>query len=126
MNNNINNNNQKFIAEKIRSEYIQKESPELDALRTLDAKVKRPANMFAGIFGTVSALVMGSGMSLAMTDIGQTLNLSNPMTTGIVIGLIGIVMASLTYPVYKKILTGRKNKYAAEIMKLSEKIVDKQ
>ncbi len=44
------NNDQKFAAEKIRSEYIQKESTELDALRALDAKVKRPANVFAGIY----------------------------------------------------------------------------
>ena len=32
------NNDQKFAAEKIRSEYIQKESTELDALRALDTQ----------------------------------------------------------------------------------------
>ena len=119
----MNNNDQKFMAEKIRSEYIEKKSTELDALRALDAKVKRPANLFAGIFGTISALVMGSGMSLTMTDLGQNLNIANSMTVGTVIGLIGIVMALLTYPVYKKILGNRRKKYAAEIMRLSEKVV---
>lgn len=119
----MNNNDQKFMAEKIRSEYIEKKSTELDALRALDAKVKRPANLFAGIFGTISALVMGSGMSLTMTDLGQNLDITNSMTVGTVIGLIGIVMALLTYPVYKKILGNRRKKYAAEIMRLSEKVV---
>lgn len=120
------NNDQKFAAEKIRSEYIQKESTELDALRALDAKVKRPANVFAGVYGTISALVMGSGMSLAMSNIGQTLNIPNPMAIGIVIGLVGMVMAALAYPIYKGILNSRKKKYADEIMKLSDKIVGKQ
>lgn len=122
----MNNSDQKFMAEKIRSEYIEKKSTELDVLRNLDAKVKHPANVFAGVFGTVSALVMGSGMSLAMTNLGQTLNISNPMTAGVVIGLVGMGMAALTYPIYKKILNSRRKKYAAEIMKLSDRIVDER
>ena len=40
-------NDQRFIAQKIRTQYMEKESTELDALRSLDAKVKRPANVFA-------------------------------------------------------------------------------
>lgn len=119
------NNDQKFMAEKIRSEYIEKQSTELDALRKLDAKVRRPANLFAGIWGTVSALVMGSGMSLVMTDIGGRIGTQESMTIGIAIGVIGLVMALLTYPVYKKILKSRKAKYADEIMKLSSHILEK-
>lgn len=122
----MNSNDQKFMAEKIRSEYIPKENTELDALRTLDAKVKRPANLFAGIFGTISALIMGSGMSLTMTDIGQSLGISKPMAVGSVIGIVGIGMAALTYPIYKKILGKRRKQYAAQIMRLSDRIVDKQ
>lgn len=95
-------------------------------MKELDAKVKRPANVFAGIFGTLSVLVMGSGMSLAMSDIGQTLNIPNSMTIGIVVGLVGIGMVALTYPIYKGILSSRKKKYADEIMKLSDEIVGKQ
>lgn len=119
----MNSNDQKFIAEKIRSEYIQKQTTELDELRMLDAKVKRPANLFAGVFGTVSALIMGAGMSLVMTDIGEILNISNSMAAGIFIGVIGMVMAMVNYPIYKKILQGRREEYAEEIMKLSDNIV---
>ncbi len=119
----MNNNDQKFMVEKIRSEYIKKEDTQLDALRALDAKVKRPANIFAGVFGTISALIMGSGMSLAMTDIGTKLGITTPMALGIVIGVVGMLMAILNYPMYKGILNGRKKKYADAIMKLSDEIV---
>lgn len=119
----MNNNDQKFMAEKIRSEYIEKKTTELDALKALDAKVRRPANIFAGVFGTISALVMGSGMSLVMTDIGEIIGVENSMTTGIVVGVIGLAMALITYPLYARLLKSRKNKYAAEIMKLSDRIV---
>ena len=65
----MNKNDQEFLVQKIRSQYTEKESTELDALRELDAKVKRPANVFAYVFGSISAIIMGVGMSLVMTDI---------------------------------------------------------
>lgn len=122
----MNTNDPKFMAQKIRTQYMEKESTQLDALRALDAKVKRPANVFAGVFGAISTLVIGSGMSLIMTNIGTTIGISNPLVPGIVIGVVGMLMAIVTYPIYRGILSGRKKKYAAEIMKLSDEIVDKQ
>lgn len=120
------NHNEKFIAQDIRAQYIEKQSTQLDALRALDRKVKRPANLFAGIFGTISALIMGAGMSLVMTDIGAVIGVSEPMTPGIAIGVVGMVMAILTYPIYNRILSGRKKKFGPEIMKLSEEIMSAQ
>ena len=108
---------------KIRTQYIEKTHTKLDELKVLDAKVKCPANVFAGIFGTVSALVMGSGMSMAMTDVGQVLNIPNPMVVGIIIGLVGMRMAILNYPMYKGILNSRRRKYADKIVALSDKIM---
>ena len=121
----MNNNDQQFMAQKIRTQYMEKESTELDELRALDAKVKRPVNIFAYLFGSVSALVMGSGMSLVMTNLGEKFGLENSMTLGILIGLIGMFMAIINYPVYKKLLASRKQKYAEQILKLSEKIMNK-
>ncbi|MBQ4150570.1 MAG: dihydropteridine reductase [Clostridia bacterium] len=119
------NNDKNFIAQNIRAQYTAKEFTELDELRALDAKVKRPANVFGYIFGSIAAIVMGSGMSLVMTDIGATLGIANPMVPGIVIGIIGMLMALVNYPMYKKILASRKNKYAPKILALSEKIMNK-
>ena len=121
----MNSNDKEFLAQKIRTQYVEKTPSELDELRELDARVKRPANIFAYAFGTVSALIMGSGMSLVMTEVGAKLGMENSLVPGIVIGALGLGMALLTYPIYKRILEKRKNKYGAEILKLSDKIMNK-
>ena len=121
----MNKNDQQFMAQKIRTQYMEKESTELDALRELDAKVKRPANVFAYIFGSISAVIMGAGMSLVMTDIGEVIGITSALVPGILVGALGLGMALLTYPMYKGILDSRKKKYGAEILELSEKIMNK-
>ena len=112
------NTNDKKTVEKIRGEYTPAEKTKLDELRALDRKVKRPASTFAYIFGTVGALVLGTGMCLAMEVIG------NMMIAGIAIGLVGIAMVSLTYPIYNKLLAARRAKYSAKIITLSDEILD--
>ena len=121
----MNKNDQQFMAQKIRTQYMEKQPSELDALRELDSKVKRPANVFAYVFGSISAIVMGAGMSLVMTDIGKTVGIENNMTYGIIIGVIGLALALINYPIYKGIMNSRKKKYAPQIIKLSEKIMEK-
>ncbi len=124
----MNRKDKDFIVQKIRSEYMEKsnEVKELEALKALDAKVKKPANVFAYVFGSVSAVIMGAGMSLVMTDIGSSIGMENAMIPGIVIGVVGMGMALANYPIYKKLLVSRKNKYAGEILKLSEKLISQQ
>lgn len=119
----MNRNDQEFLVQKIRSQYTEKKTTALDALRKLDAKVKRPANVFAYVFGSVSAIIMGSGMSLIMTDIGETLGMTNTMTPGIIIGVLGLAMELINYPLYKCILATRQKKYAEQIVKLSDSIM---
>ena len=116
-------NDKEFLVQKIRTQYTEKEHTALDALRQLDAKVKRPANVFAYVFGSVSAIIMGSGMSLVMTDIGTTLGMTSTMLPGIVIGIVGMFMAIINYPIYKGILGSRRKKYADQIIALSNKIM---
>ena len=121
----MNKNDYQFMAQKIRTQYMEKTPSELDALRELDSKVKRPANVFAYTFGSISAIVMGAGMSLVMTDIGATIGITSALVPGIAIGVLGLGMALLTYPMYKRILNARKKKYGAEIITLSDKIINK-
>ena len=115
----MNKNDQQFMAQKIRTQYMEKQSTELDVLRELDAKVKRPANVFAYTLGIVSSLVAGLGMSLAMQVIGGTTLLT---AIGIVIGVIGFTCMSINYPIYKKLLENGKKKYAYEIVELAREI----
>ncbi len=124
----MNHPDQEFLVQKIRTQYTEKEHTQLDALKALDKKVKRPANVFSYVFGTIGALVMGTGMSLAMnviepgTYIGITIR-ENMMLPGVIIGIIGMLMAIINYPIHKNILSSRKNKYASEIIKLSDNIM---
>ena len=120
----MNQKEKEFMVQKIRTQYTERENTQLDALKALDKKVKKTANVFAVVFGSISAVVMGSGMSLVMTDIGSIIGIESPMFPGIIIGVVGLVMALLTYPMYKKILNSRKKKYANEIIKLSDNIMN--
>ena len=122
----MNKNDQQFMAQKIRTQYMEKTPSELDTLRKLDAKVKRPASIFAYIYGSISAIIMGAGMSLVMTDIGAAIGITSALIPGIAIGVVGLGMALLTYPMYKGILNSRKKKYGAEIINLSDKIMNVQ
>ena len=119
----MNKNDQEFLVQKIRTQYTEKEHSQLDALKELDTKVKRPAYVFAYVFGSISAIIMGSGMSLVMTDIGTQFGMTETMVPGIVIGVIGMVMAIVNYPMYKKILASRRKKYADKIIALSDELM---
>lgn len=115
-------NDQEFLVQKIRTQYTEKEHTQLDALKALDNKVKRPASIFGYVFGAIGAIIMGMGMSLVMTDIGSTVGIESPMAPGIVIGVIGLAMAIVNWPIYKGILSSRRRKYAGEVIRLSDSI----
>ena len=115
-------NDTEFLVQKIRTQYTEKEHTQLDALKALDAKVKRPANAFAYTFGSLAAIIMGSGMSLVMTDLANQLGLGDMTVPGIAIGAVGLLMAIIAYPIYKSILGARRNKYAKQIIELSDSI----
>lgn len=119
----MNRNDQNFIVQRIRTQYTEKEHSRLDALKELDARVKRPATIFAYVFGSLSAIVMGAGMSLVMTDIGSVIGLGSAMVPGIVVGAIGLVMTLINYPIYCGWLSARKKKYADRILKMSEELM---
>lgn len=119
----MNQNDQEYLVRKIRTQYTEKQHTELDELKKLDKKVKAPANTFAYIFGAAAALILGAGMSLIMTDIGGTVGLADPMLPGLVIGIAGLLLAVINYPIYKGILSSRRRKYADQIIALSDRIV---
>ena len=111
-------------AEKIAEEYSQKTTSKVVALKKLDRKAKSPAEIFGYTFGIIGALVLGLGMCLSMGILGNgSLVL---MVCGILIGVIGIAMVSVNYPIYKRILENGKRKHAFEIMELAKEITDSE
>ena len=113
-------NTDKTYAEKIASEYAPKETRKVVALKKLDSRAKRPANVFAYTFGIVTALLLGVGMCLSMNVIGDGSTFFTVL--GIVAGVIGIVGVSVNYLIYKKILENSKKKYSADIIALANEI----
>lgn len=107
--------------EKMKKEYEVKEITKLDELKTLDKKIKKGPNLFAYIFGVIGSLVLGFGMTVAMDII-----LSGNMVIGIIVGLVGILMVSINYKLYKIILNKNKEKYSDKIIELSNELLNKE
>lgn len=112
---------------RIREKYTPKTNTEdkMTRLRRLDANVTRTATVIALIFGILGALILGFGMSLCMTDIGEMLgpysNMS--MLIGIIVGIVGCVLASLAYPIYNATVKIKRKKIAPEIIRLTDELM---
>lgn len=111
----------------IRQKYQAPEKAEnkMEQLRRLDGAVTKKATTVSLVFGTVGALVLGSGMSLAMTNIGEVLGLSASlaMLVGIPVGVLGIIFISLAYPVYNRTIRKERKKVAPEILRLTDELM---
>lgn len=116
-------NTDKIYAEQIANEYAPKDTSKVVALRKLDAKAKRPANIFTYSVGIVSALIFGTGMCLAMGQIGG--GTTGSLVLGILVGVVGMVGMGVNYPIYKRMLENGKRKYAFEIMELAKEISER-
>ena len=85
--------------------------------------LKKKATMSAIIVGLIGALVMGTGMSLLMTDLGEILGLSQVMIPGIVIGVIGMIGVGLAYPIYNYVTKKERERVAPEIIRLTDELM---
>ena len=94
-------------------------------LRRLDASVTQKATTVALAFGIIGALIMGMGMSLAMTNVGEILGLTGQMAMfiGIIIGIVGIILVCVAYPVYNRIVKKERERIAPEIIRLSDELM---
>ena len=108
--------------ESIRKKYLPKEEDKMEQLRKLHAIPTQKAQAASLAVGIIGALIMGTGMSLAMTDIGSALG-SLSMVIGIVIGIVGMVLVALAYPRYNRVLKKQRQKIAPEILRLSDELL---
>lgn len=111
----------------IRKKYATPEKTEdkMEQLRRLDSDVTQKATVVSLVFGVVGALILGTGMSLAMTDIGEMFGLygATAMLIGILIGIIGIVLVCVAYPVYNRIIKKEREKIAPQIIRLTDELM---
>lgn len=105
----------KTCAESIAKQYAPKSASKLTALKKLDAKAKRPANVFAYSFGIASSLLL---LTMGVLGPGE----GTLFVLGIVLGILGIAGANVNLVLYRWILETSKKKYAFEIMELAKGI----
>ena len=94
-------------------------------LRRLDASVANTAQAVALVLGIMGTLILGFGMSLIMTDLGKILGSCRDMAMviGVIIGIVGGILASLAYPVYNAIVKAKRKKIAPEIIRLTDELM---
>ena len=111
--------------QKIRDKYMKKEESKMESLRKLDEAVTNKATTKALVIGILGALILGTGMSLFMTEFGNVLGSLKPIL-GIGVGILGMLLVAVAYPVYQKTLAKEKEKAASEILRLSEELLKNQ
>ncbi len=112
---------------KIRGKYTQEKIisniSDFERVKKLDEKVTKKASAAALCTGIINTLIMGFGMSLIMTDIGDILRIKNALQFGIIIGFIGIIGIVSAYPIYQKVLISARKKIAPEILKMTDDLI---
>lgn len=112
----------------IRKKYAAPEENQdkMTQLRCLDATVTQKATTVSLVVGLIGALILGIGMSLAMTEIGEVIGLMGgmAMAVGIVVGMIGIAFVCAAYPLYNRTIQKEREKIAPEIIRLTDELMN--
>lgn len=103
--------------ENIRKKYLPREEDKLDQLRRLDEGCTRKATALALIAGVLGTLLLGVGMCCTMVWGGVW------FIPGIVIGLVGIAVVCLAYPLYNRILEKERARVAPKILRLTDELL---
>ncbi len=106
--------------ESIRRQYQAQSTAEskVERLRALHSKVTTPAAAVSITVGIIGILIFGSGMALALEF--------EQMTLGVIVSLIGAIPTAFAYLIYKMLLMAGKKKYGAEILRLSDELLEKE
>ena len=108
--------------EAIRKTYLPKEEDKMEQLRRLHAVPTQKAQALSLAVGILGALIMGTGMSICMTDLGAALG-SVAMALGIFVGIAGMVLVALAYPVFHRVLKRERERIAPEILRLTDELM---
>jgi hypothetical protein len=108
--------------EAIRKKYLPKEEDKMEQLRRLHAIPTQKAQAASIAIGVLGVLILGTGMSLCMTELGAALG-AWAMVIGILVGVLGLVMVALAYPLYNAVLRKERRRIAPEILRLSEELL---
>ena len=108
--------------EAIRKKYLPKEEDKMERLRKLHSIPTQKAQSASIAVGVIGALILGTGMSLCLTELGAALGMF-AFIIGILIGLIGLAMVALAYPIFNRILHKERERIAPEILRLADELM---
>lgn len=108
--------------EAIRKKYLPKEEDKMEQLRRLHSIPTQKAQAASIAVGVLGALILGTGMSLCMTELGAALE-HFAMVIGVLAGLIGLIMVALAYPLFNYVLKKERKRIAPEILRLSDELL---
>ena len=101
----------------IRQKYMPKEPDKIEQLRKLDERVTRKGVVPALVAGIFGSLILGVGMCCAMVwD-------ENLFVPGIIIGLVGMAVAAVAYPLYTSTTRTERERIAPEIIRLANELM---
>lgn len=106
----------------IRKKYMAPEENKMEQLRRLDRQATQKAQAWAIAVGVIGALILGTGMSLAMTELSGFLG-GTAMFIGIPVGVAGIILVALAFPLYNRILKKERQRIAPEILRLTDELL---
>lgn len=104
--------------ENIRKKYMPKEEDKLEQLKKMDRDVTKPGTIWSIVIGVLGCLLFGAGMSFAMVWAESLL------VVGIILGILGMGVMGVAYPVYIKITAKERERIAPQILALSEELLN--
>ena len=104
--------------QRIRNKYIAKEESKMEQLIRLDKQAERPGTIVSIAVGVIGMLVLGAGMSCVLVFASNV----SIFIAGIILGIVGMAIASVAYPIYKKVTEKERAKVAEQIIALSNEL----
>lgn len=89
---------------------------QLEELKKLDEKAKQPALIVSLSLGVGGTLILGLGLSMCLA--------MDLMAGGILVGVLGMIVLSMAFPVNQYLLKKGKEKYGARILELSQELLE--
>lgn len=110
----------------IRKKYLPQEESKMERLRRLDRSANKKAQAVSLTVGILGTLVLGLGMSFAMSSLSEVLGAwrDSAMLIGILTGLAGLLLVAAAYPAYNRVLKKERERIAPEILRLSEDLIN--
>lgn len=109
---------QRSEVERIRSKYLPKQESKMEKLRNMDRATEKKGRIVSITIGIIGSLLLGVGMCCTMVwNTSMTV-----FVMGIIIGIIGIILAGIAYPIDRKITKRERAKIAEQVIALTNEL----